>query len=285
MHRLVTFTLSAVAVSCATVSCATTPSEDDKKRAQGHYEVALALVHDAQKASEAGDQQTQDLKYREALRELLDGDKLKAPQSEHQYLLGLVYFLGFGRTAEAETHLTSAIALRQSERQEEYPEAENLLGNALLSAGRAKDAVAHFEKARTNLLYATPYFAEVGLGDALLKLGRQDDAAACFHRALVAQPDLCGAYVKLADVEIARGDDVRVQQVLNEFLTRCDSERLRAATGSRLIAPAYLQLGKSRLRTKAFDDAAQAFRTCVERFPGEPAGRECDQQLRSLDGG
>lgn len=265
------------------LSCATVPTDDDVKMAAGHREVALALVHEAEKASAGGDGQTQDLKFREALRELLSAEKTGGMDSDGRYLLGYVYFIGFGRHDEALAQLTLAAAARTSERQEEYPEAENLIGTILVDAGRATEALPHFEKARTNLLYATPYFAELGMGEALFKLGRHDEAAQHFERALVAQPDLCGAYVKLAEVEIVRGDDGRVQKVLGDFLVRCDSDRLRAATSNRLVAAALLELGKSRLRTGARDEALDAFKQCATRFSGESAGNECDLQMRALD--
>ena len=268
----------------AVASACTGVSPEVKKAADGHREVALAFVHEAEKA--ATDNQTlADEKYREALKELLDAEKTGAMDSDGRYLLGFVYFVGFKRYTEAESNIDAAIKLRQIERQEEYPEAENLMGNVLLDAGHTNEALAHFERARTNLLYATPYFAEQGMGQALFKLGRHDEAVQHFERALVAQPDLCGAYLKLAEVEIVKGDDAKVQSVLGDFLTRCDSERLRSSTGPRLLAPALLELGKSFLRTNAKDRALDSFRQCVQRFPGEPAARECDQQLRVLDAG
>lgn len=292
MRRASRFPLVATLVAslalalCTTVAgCATTPSADDRKAAAGHYEVALALVHEAEQLGAAGNGTEQDAKYREALRELLDAEKSGGMVSEHHYLIGFVYFVGFRRHADAERHLLQAITLRKGERDEEYPEAENTLGTVLVDAGRAKEALAHFEKARTNLLYATPYYAEQELGWALFKLGRHDEAVQHLQRALVAQPDLCGAYLKLAEVEVARGNDARVQTVLDDFLTRCDSERLRASTGPRLISSAFLQLGKSRLRSGARDGAVDAFKQCLTRFGGEPAGRECDEQLRVLDSG
>lgn len=278
MRRLVLFVVLAA-------SCATTPGAKEFKEADGHREVALALVNEAEKAASAGDPATQDGKYREALRELLAAEKTGAMDSDARYLLGLVYFVGFRRTDEALKNLQLACDLRQKERQEEYPEAENLMGAVLVDAGRPQEALAHFDKARTNLLYATPYFAEQGMGEALFKLGRHDEAAKHYEAALVAYPDLCGAYVKLAEVEIVKGDDQKVQQVLGDFITRCDSDRLRAATGPRLLAPAYLELGKSRLRSGSKDGALDAFKQCMTKFPGEPAAKECDQQMRALDAG
>lgn len=289
MRRTFVFTafvlVTVAAIFTATLGCATTPSAEDRKVAAGHYEVALAFVHEAEKNGAAGAVSEQDAKYREALRELLAADKTGGMLSEHEYLLGFVYFVGFRRHADAEKHLVTAIAKRKAERDEEYPEAENLLGTLLADAGRPKEALPHFEKARTNLLYATPYFAEQEMGWALFKLGRHEEAVQHLQRALVAQPDLCGAYVKLAEVEVARGDDARVQTVLDDFLKRCDSERLRSSAGPRLIAAAFLELGKSRLRTGSRESAVDAFKQCLTRFGGEPAGRECDAQLRVLESG
>jgi tetratricopeptide (TPR) repeat protein len=272
--------VATLALAVAAAACAHGPTEADRKRALAQYDAALSLVHEADKAGSESDAQLQDQKYRAALRELVEAEKTGAMTSDAHYLFGLVYFVGFRRHAEAEKQLLLAIDKRQQEREEEYPDAENLLGNVLVDAGRPADALKRFDKARTNLLYATPFFAEQGMGDAYLKLGRQDEAAQHYRRALVAQPDLCTAYTKLAEVELARGDDAALQRVLGEFFERCDSERLRVP--GRLLGPAYLQRGKSHLRTKEFELAAADFQVCVERFAGEPAAKECDQQLRAL---
>jgi tetratricopeptide (TPR) repeat protein len=269
-----------VAVLAAT-SCAHVVSAEDRRRADAQYEVALTLVHEGERLGGEGDVAGQDLKMREALKQLLDAQKANPESSEIEYLFGVIYFVGFRRHVEAESHLKKAIALRG----EEYPEAENLLGSVLVDAGRARDALPHFEKARTNLLYATPYFAEQEMGYALFKLGQHDEAAAHLRSAILAQPDLCGAYVKLAEVEEARGSDARVQEALAAFVERCDSDRLRAACGSRLLSYAYYRLGMSRLRTGDRGLAADALRVCRERFRQEAVSAECDRSLSALDVG
>ncbi|HEY4222459.1 MAG TPA: tetratricopeptide repeat protein [Myxococcota bacterium] len=281
MRSLALLVVIAVTTAAA-AACNTTDAGRLRAQADGHREVALAIVAEADKASVSGDRTLQDAKYREALAELLQGEKTGAMDSDGNYLIGLVYFLGFGRHEEAIAHLQKAIEQKQKEAQAEYPEAENLLGAVLVDAGRPADAIPHFDKARTNLLYATPYFAEQGMGEALFKLGRHDEAAAHLQAALIAYPDLCGAYVKLAEIAIVKGDDAKVQEVLGTFLTRCDSDRLRANTGARLIAPALLELGKSRLRTGQRDPALEAFKQCATRFPEEPAAKDCDSQMRAL---
>lgn len=271
------------------VSCAHGPSEKDVTAGHGHYEVAIAIMGEAQKAEAAQDGPGRDAKYREALQELINAEKRNPDDAPMQLLLGQVYFLGFRRHDDAIVHLDKAIALKASmaapdaaPAEREFPEAEQTLGVVLVDKGQAELALPHFEKARTNLLYATPYFAEQELGTALFKLGRHDQAAQHLAVAIQQQPDLCGAYTRLADVEEARGQDARLRKVLEDFIVRCDSERLRGAVGARLLGPAWFKLGEARLRQGEKAGAVDAFRTCATRFPGEAAAAECVKRLDVL---
>lgn len=269
-------------------ACAHTPDEKDQNAARGHYDVAVALIYEAQKSVEMGDYPGRDAKYREALKELLDGEKKYSGDPAAQLLLGQVYFLGFRRHEDAILHLDRAVALKLKEAapdaapaEREYPEAEQMLGVVLADQGKPADALPHFEKARTNLLYATPFFAESEMGSALFALGRHDEAAQHLQVAIQQQPDLCGAYAKLAEVEEIRGGDARLQKVLEDLIVHCDSERLRASS-LKLLAPAFFKLGESRLRTGAKEPAVDAFRACVTRFPGQPAAIECARRLEVM---
>jgi len=270
-------------------SCAHGPDEKDIAAGRGHYEAAIAILHEAQKAEAQNDGPARDAKYREALQELINAEKRNPDDAPMQLLLGQVYFLGFRRHDDAALHLEKAIALKTklappdaAPAEREYPEAEQTLGVVLVDKGQPELALPHFEKARTNLLYATPYFAEQELGTALFKLGRHDEAVQHLTLAIQQQPDLCGAYTRLAEVEEARGKDDRGQKVLEDFLARCDSDRLRSVVGERLIAPAWFKLGETRLRRADKDGAIDAFRTCATRFPGEAAGQECVRRLEIL---
>jgi type IV pilus assembly protein PilF len=279
--------LSITVVSFAT-SCVHGPSEQTLAEGRGHYEAAVAVLGEANKAEAAGDMPQRDFKYREALQELINAEK-KTPDDDAMHLLmAQVYFLGFRRHDDAIVHLERAIVLRAQHAatdaapaEREYPEAEQTLGVVLVDKGTPEAALAHFEKARTNLLYPTPYYAEQELGTALYKLGRHDQAAQHLNLAIQQQPDLCGAYTRLAEVEAARGRDPDLQRVLGEFLTRCDSDRLRNNVRG-LLAPAWFKLGESRLRTGMKNEAIDAFRTCASRFPGDVAGQECARRLELL---
>ena len=281
--------LLVVAIALLGGACAHGPDEATIAAGRGHYEAAIAVLGEAHKAEAAGDLPGKDFKYREALQELINAEKKTPDDAPMHLLMGQVYFLGFRRHDEAIVHLQKAIALKAAQAptdaapaEREYPEAEQTLGVVLVDKGQPEAALPHFEKARTNLLYATPYFAEQELGTALFKLGRYDQAVQHLNVAIQQQPDLCGAYTRLADVEEARGQDARLQKVLEDFLTRCDTERLRPNVGARLVAPAFFKLGESRLRTGNKDGAIDAFRTCATRFPGEAAAGECARRLELM---
>lgn len=285
MRRLSGLLLGAVLAA----SCAHGPDEKDVAAGRGHYEAAVAILGEAQKSEAAQDGPGRDAKYREALQELINAEKRNADDAPMQLLLGQVYFLGFRRHDDAILHLNKAIALKATQApadaapaEREFPEAEQMLGVVFVDKGQAELALPHFEKARTNLLYATPYFAEQELGTALFKLGRHDQAAQHLALAIQQQPDMCGAYTRLADVEEARGQDARLRKVLEDFIVRCDSERLRAAVGARLLAPAWFKLGEARLRQGEKAGAVEAFRACATRFPGEAAALECVKRLDVL---
>jgi type IV pilus assembly protein PilF len=256
-------------------ACAHTPTEREREEAAAEYKAGLALVHEAQQAAVEGDAVKQDLKYRLALESLLKANKLDPENPDVNYLLGLVYFSGFKRHGDSEKHLRQALATRK----DDYPEADNLLGSVLVDAGRPADALPHFERARSNLLYKTPYFAEAELGWAKYKLGRLDEAATHLRTAIVAQPDLCGAYVKLAEVEEAREQPAAVASVLEDFFTRCDSDRLRAQCGPALLAWGYYRYGVAKLKVEERDRAAAALETCITRFPTEPVAEDCRRNL------
>jgi len=280
-------TLLALAVVVA--SCAHTPNEKDIAAARGHYEAAVAILHEAQKSEAAGDGPGRDGKYREALQELINAEKKNPEDAPMQLLLGQVYFLGFRRHDDALVHLDRAVAAKAkaapadaSPPEREFPEAEQMIGVVLVDKGQPELALPHFEKARTNLLYPTPYFAEQELGTALFKLGRHDQAAVHLTLAIQQQPDLCGAYARLADVFEAGGQDGRQQKALEDLIARCDSERLRDVVGARLLAPAWFKLGEARLRQGQKDGAVEAFRACATRFVGEAAGGECVKRLEVL---
>lgn len=123
-------------------SCARGPNEKDVAAGRGHYEAAIAILHEAQKAETRNDGPARDAKYREALQELINAEKRNPDDAAMQLLLGQVYFLGFRRHDDAGLHLEKAIALKEklapedaAPAEREYPEAEQMLGVVLVDKG------------------------------------------------------------------------------------------------------------------------------------------------------
>ncbi len=270
--------LIGAAVMLLHAGCVHTPTAEDREKAKGRYDVGLSLVHEARRAGTSGDRAQQDLKWRQSLAELLEAEKLDNENPDIQYLLGMVYFVGFHQIDQARVHLERALQLKNND----YPEADQLLGTMLVEVGEVEAGIVHLERARGNLLYPTPYFAEQELGWAKFKLHRYDEAAQHLNAAIATQPDLCGAYVRLADVEEAREDYARASEVLQDFLGRCDSERLRDACGPKLLAYGYYRLAMSDLKRGEKDGAKQSLQVCTDRFKAEPVAKECRKSLELL---
>jgi tetratricopeptide (TPR) repeat protein len=218
--------------------------------------------------------------FRGALRDLLEAEKLNPNDSETHFLLATTYFIGFKRHAEAEAHLMKSLELRG---EDAYPEAENLLGVVLTDVGRPAEAIPYLEKAKSNLLYPTPFFAEENLGIAKRKLGKTDEAIGHFRVAIASHPDLCGAYYELAEAYESAGQAEKGMKALGNFVTHCDSERLRAYCPPALTAGVYYRLGMGHLKEDDRNAAAEAFRVCLERFPKEPVAQRCSDSLKLLN--
>ncbi len=90
--------------------------------------------------------------------------------------------------------------------------AHNNLGNALVDAGRADEAIAHFEAA----LKLRPDFApgESNLGDQLTRIGRAAEAIPHLERAIQLQPNYAEAHNNLGVALIATG---RAAEAIAEF--------------------------------------------------------------------
>ena len=276
-----TLTGLALALLVIASACRTGPEPRDREIAAAKYRVAIELIHDAQLAASEDKGAQQRAKYRDALEELLAAREKNPEDADVRYLLGFVYFSGFKRHAEAEVELVEALRLRE----DDFPDADNLLGTVLVDAARPSEAIAHFDRARKNLLYKTPFFAEMNMGWAKYKLGKHGEAAQHLEAAVSAQPDLCGGYVKLAQVYEDDKKNEAAERSLDRFLERCDTERLRASVGDNLIATAYFRLGMVRLKSPeaAPGGARAAFTTCTERFGGAPVARECEKSLSLIE--
>jgi Tfp pilus assembly protein PilF len=253
------------AASLLWVGCRHVPTDEEIERSAYARDLGISAMH------------KQD--YRGALEELLRGEKLNPEDAELQYALGLTYFTGFqGHTAEAEAHLRKAMALREN-----YSDAENALGNVLMSRNECDKAIPYFEKAMANLLWATPYLAEQNLGWCLYKTGKTDQALGHLKNAVNIQPSLCGGYDYLARIYADKQQDADVVLWLTRYVTHCDTEKVRPYLSRGQLSGVFYRLGNAHLRANDKDAARAAFATCTERFPAEDVATECRKNLALLE--
>lgn len=202
--------------------------------------------------------------YRQALTELLKSRDLDPENARTHYHLGFVYLYGFNKPKEAEECLRAA--LEQSS--DPYSEAENLLGLTLSRQGRYEEALKSFEQALTNILYATPQFAQQNLAQTLILMGRQAEGIQRLKRLLKQVPNLCGAYQTLLEEGLKAGDSAMLAAYDPQFMKFCIRP---AQVAERIEAPqrraAYR---RAAARCRARSDRACAFelaKECKKRVP------------------
>ncbi|MCP4498655.1 MAG: tetratricopeptide repeat protein [Deltaproteobacteria bacterium] len=261
-------------------ACQHTPSVQDQKEASAGYRVAIEMVSSAQKAQTNGEDARADQQYRNALKELLVANETDPDNWEVHFLLSTVYLLAFARLDEAVVHARAAIDAREKREGEPYPEARQLLGSILMAQNKAAEAIPHFEKARTNLLYTTPFLAEQEIGWAYFKTGDTERARLHLNRAIAIRPKLCGAYIKLSDVEAAANDNEKSLAALNAFIQECDTEDIRKHVGKELLSFAYYRKGMALLKSNDNARALAAFEVCTARFSTSSHSPKCQKAAR-----
>lgn len=173
------------------------------------------------------------------------------------HLLGVLETDG-GHPTEAIDWLQRAIAVRPTVAQAHYH-----LGNALLAAERANDAVAAFADA----LALQPEHVDAlnNQGNALRTLGQYDEAAATFRRALAIRPDFVVAHYNLGRTSAALQRPEEAVASLRAALAGDIPAR-----DARHLADIYGELGRALL---ALDRVEEALATCHAlraRLPDDP---------------
>lgn len=154
----------------------------------------------------------------EELRQALNADSNYAPAYN---MLGLLHD-ALLEYKEADDSFKHAISLAPM-----YSEAHNNYGYFLCSRKRYEEALAQFELAWKNPLYATP---EMALGNAsmcALRMGKQDEAENYARRALIRDPNQSTALLTLAEVQFHHGNIPMARSLINQ----ADSQERLGASG------------------------------------------------------
>ncbi len=195
------------------------------------------------------------------------------------HLLGVLETDG-GRPVEAIDWLRHAIAVRADVAQAHYN-----LGNALLAAQRANDAVASFADALA--LQPDHVDALNNQGNALRALERHDEAVACYRRALALRPDFVVAYYNLGRTLAAQQRPEEAVACLRAALAAAipardahylaaipagDAHHLAAipAGDAHHLADIYGELGRALLALDRVEEALETCHALRARLPDEP---------------
>ena len=160
-----------------------------------------------------------------------------------------------GQADDAITHFQKAVEIKP-----DYSEAYNNLGNALLQEGRVDEAITHYQKA----LEIKPDYAEAysNLGNALLQKGRVDEAIAHFQKALEIQPEYAKAHYNLGNALLQKG---RVDEAIAHFQ---EAVEIRFD-----YAEACNNLGNALLQEGRVDEAIAHYEKALEINPGYAEAR------------
>lgn len=180
------WTLWLVACALCAPACAHAPSAKARETARISYDVGVS-------AFQRGD-------GREALRALMSAERLDPTLAEVHNALGLVYHAN-GKRELALTHYERALSLRRT-----FSEARNNYGVLLLDMARYDEAIAAFQAALSDMLYASPVLAEGNLGWALYKKGDVAGGKEHLQAALASDAQFCRGYQWLMHIAVDLDD-------------------------------------------------------------------------------
>jgi len=145
VNRPIKLQLAALLVCVlATAACALSPW--DQERADAHVNIGTAYLGSA--------------RYNDALKELLEAEKLSPRDPNVHYYLGITYYRK-GMIDNAADEFKKALSLKPG-----YSEVQNYLGVIYLEKGQWDQAVQYFKDTLSNPLYETPDKALFNLGMA-----------------------------------------------------------------------------------------------------------------------
>jgi len=252
MLRAPSVALALVAAG-ALASCAHVPTEKERQGADAHYDLGV-------NAQNSGDVRSALQEYDEALK--LDPDFADAHNAK-----GVVLHLAFDRKDEAEKEYKRAIEIRPT-----FSEARVNLGNLYLDEGRLDEAMALYQQALNDMLYATPYIAEANLGWAYFKKGNSAQAIEHLKAAVTTNPQFCLGYKNLGLVHDARGELASACAEFDRFVSACPK-----------VAEAYQLRGSCQVRQGRASEARASFDACVENATGPTQARVREECIRLRD--
>src|SRR6516225_504148 len=216
-------------------SCVHIPTDKERQGAEAHYDLGI-------NAQAAGD-------VRGALKEFEESLKLDDDFAEAHNAIAVLLHISFDKKDDAEKHYKQALEIRPT-----FSEAKVNLGNLYLDEGRLDEAIALYQQALNDMLYATPYIAEANLGWAYFKKGNSAQALEHLRAAVTTNPQFCLGYKDLGMVQDAKGDLTAACTEFGRFVDACP----KAAEAYQLRGSCEVRSGRASAARASFDACVQA---------------------------
>ena len=210
--------------------------------------------------------------YTEALRELLEAEKIYPDDPYLQNDLGFVY-MEKGKSDLAIQHFQRALELKS-----DYSAAKNSLGVAYMKNEQWDDAIACFKGLTENLLYATPQYPLVNMGWAYYNKKDYSESEKYYKKALGLYAD--GLNKDVAYIQALHGLG------LNYMATGKSREAIamleKAVQFDSRIPQLFFDLARAYTLIQEYPKAVQNYKKVVELIPDRPLAREASRAAEEI---
>jgi tetratricopeptide (TPR) repeat protein len=243
--------------------CKHVPTEREIQGAQIHFDLGV-------NAQTSGDVQTAYREYQQAVEKYPDF-------AEAHNALGILLHLSFKRPQEALVHYQQAVKLKPAFSDAGFTsQAKTNLANLYLDLARYDEAIALYQEALNDMLYATPYIAQHNLGWAHYKRGdtkREDHklAVESIKAAVTTNPKFCLGYKNLGIIFDEQGKLEDACKNYGRYRENCPD-----------VADAHYREGVCLAKLGQNDAARKAFAACQTKNPSEPLKEDCKRLLDHL---
>jgi len=247
----------AVLLCLCLAGCKHVPTEKEITGAQIHYDLGI-------QAQQAGDVQS-------AYKEFQAAEELDPGFAEAYNASGVLLHLAFKRPEEAIAQYKRALEIRPT-----FSEVKTNLANVYLDQARYDEAIALYQDALNDMLYATPYIAQANLGWALYKRGdtKRDDVKKgieSIKSAVTINPKFCLGYKNLGLIYDEQGNTPDACKSFTRYRESCPE-----------VADAYYREGVCLAKQGDNAGAKRAFAGCQTKNPSLSLKEDCGRLLEHL---
>ena len=205
-------------------------------------------------------------RYTDALRTLLDAEKMYPEDAFLQNTLGYAY-MAKEQYDLAIKHYKKAIQIRPN-----YSEAKNNLGVAYIYKKEWDKAIPYFEETTKDLLYGTPHRPLVNLGSVYYNKKNYTLSEQYYLKALKLRPNYDDALYGLGRTYLSMG---KIPEAVSriEAAVRISSNRPRY----------YFDLAAAYVKSEDFKKASKAYQEVIELVPNTPLAFEASKELKKIE--